>query len=116
VHGTLEISSIIIAGTAGMILGNSILFPGTHTRKDSLKRGAKEGLKIIVALIPIFMVAAFLESFITRHTSMPVAVSISILALSLAFIVWYFIIYPIRVQKQGYRLNTEGKLIKPMQL
>ena len=116
VHGTLEISSIIIAGTAGMILGNSILFPGTHTRKDSLKRGAKEGLKIIVALIPIFIVAAFLESFITRHTSMPVALSISILALSLAFIVWYFIIYPIRVQKQGYRLNTEGKLIKPMQL
>ncbi|HYE53334.1 MAG TPA: stage II sporulation protein M, partial [Chitinophagaceae bacterium] len=32
IHGTLEISSIIISGAAGMILGNSILFPGTHKR------------------------------------------------------------------------------------
>ena len=29
IHGTLEISAIVIAGAAGIILGNSILFPGT---------------------------------------------------------------------------------------
>ena len=114
IHGTLEISSIIISGAAGMIMGNSLLFPGTHTRKESLKRGAMEGLKIIVALIPIFIVAAFLESFITRHTSMPVALSISILAASAAFMTWYFVIYPIRVERAGYRLNPEGKLLKPV--
>ena len=32
IHGTLEISAIIIAGGAGLIVGNSILFPGTHKR------------------------------------------------------------------------------------
>lgn len=113
IHGTLEISSIIIAGTAGMIMGNSLLFPGTHTRTESLKRGAMEGLKVIVALVPIFIVAAFLESFVTRHTSMPLALSISILALSAAFIIWYFVIYPIRVEKTGYRLDADSKLLKP---
>ena len=114
IHGTLEISSVIIAGTAGMILGNSLLFPGTHTRVESLKRGAMEGVKIIVALVPVFIVAAFLESFVTRHTSMPVALSISILAASAAFIAWYFVFYPIRVQRRGYRLNLDGKLLKPL--
>jgi uncharacterized membrane protein SpoIIM required for sporulation len=29
IHGTLEISSIIIAGAAGIVLANSLLFPGT---------------------------------------------------------------------------------------
>ncbi len=114
IHGTLEISSIIIAGTAGMIMGNSLLFPGTYTRKESLKRGALEGLKIIVALIPLFLVAAFLESYVTRHTAMPVYISIGILAISFVFIIGYFVIWPIRVQKMGYRLNIDGKLIKPV--
>ena len=98
IHGTLEISSIIIAGGAGFILGNSILFPGTHRRLHSLKRGAKDGIKLMIGLVPIFIVAAFLEGFVTRYASMPVWLSIMILAGSWTFIVWYFLIYPLRFE------------------
>jgi uncharacterized membrane protein SpoIIM required for sporulation len=100
IHGTLEISAIIIAGGAGLIVGNSILFPGTHKRLHSLKRGAKEGLKLMVGLVPVFIVAAFLEGFITRYSTMPKAISISILAASFTFIIWYFVIYPIQLQRR----------------
>ena len=31
-HGTLEISAIIVAGAAGLAMGNSLLFPGTYSR------------------------------------------------------------------------------------
>lgn len=99
IHGTLEISSIIIAGAAGLVLGNSILFPKTFSRMESLKRGAKDGMKIAIGLVPIFIVAAFLESFITRRTEMPIWLSISILAASLIFIVWYVILYPKKLSK-----------------
>jgi len=99
VHGTLEISSIIIAGGAGFILGNSILFPGTHRRVHSLKRGAKDGVKLMIGLVPIFIVAAFLEGFVTRYSNMPVWISCAILASSLTFIIWYFIIYPLRFER-----------------
>ncbi|HLI94212.1 MAG TPA: stage II sporulation protein M [Puia sp.] len=71
IHGTLEISSFIIAGAAGLVLGNSILFPGTHKRVHSLRRGARDGLKMLVGLVPVFTVAAFLEGFVTRYSSMP---------------------------------------------
>jgi len=98
IHGTLEISSIIIAGGAGFILGNSILFPGTHRRLRSLMRGAKDGVKLMIGLVPIFIVAAFLEGFVTRYSTMPVWLSVMILAASLSFIVWYFIIYPRRFE------------------
>jgi uncharacterized membrane protein SpoIIM required for sporulation len=100
IHGTLEISSIIIAGGAGLVLGNSILFPGTHKRLHSLRRGAKDGLKLMIGLVPIFVVAAFLEGFVTRYSKMPVWLSGSILLASLSFIIWYFVIYPIRIEKK----------------
>ena len=99
-HGTLEISSIIIAGGAGLVLGNSILFPGTHKRLYSLKRGAKDGAKLMIGLVPVFVAAAFLEGFVTRYSTMPVWLSVSLLAGSLSFITWYFVIYPIRLEKK----------------
>jgi uncharacterized membrane protein SpoIIM required for sporulation len=103
IHGTLEISSIIIAGGAGLVLGNSILFPGTYTRFASFKRGVLDGLKITVGLVPIVLTAAFLESFVTRHTEMPAPMSITILLCSFLFIAWYVIIYP---QYLSNKLNT----------
>lgn len=96
IHGTLEISAIIIAGCAGITLGNSLLFPGTYSRLESFKRGAKQGLKIAIGLIPIFIVAGFLESYVTRLTLHPV-VSATIILLSATFIGWYFIWYPIKL-------------------
>lgn len=101
-HGTLEIFAIILSGAAGLIIGNSILFPGSHKRLHSLMQGVKDGLKIMIAIVPILLVAAFLEGFVTRYSyaSMPRWLSISILAASFSFIMWYFVWYPIQVQRR----------------
>ncbi|MGV3540553.1 MAG: stage II sporulation protein M [Rufibacter sp.] len=99
IHGTLEISAIIIAGCAGFVMGNSILFPKTYSRLESFRRGAKQGLKMVIGLVPIFIAAGFLEGFVTRHTDMPLFLSLSIILGSAAFIIFYFIYYP-------YRLNA----------
>lgn len=108
IHGTLEISSIIIAGAAGITLGNSILFPGTYSRRVSFAIGAKEGLKMIVSLIPIFITAGFLESFITRLTEMPAVISAAIILGSLFFVIWYFVIYPIKLfNKKGSKDESD---------
>jgi len=100
IHGTLEISAIVLAGAAGLVLGNSMLFPKTYTRKASILKGAKDGLKIVLGLVPIFIIAAFFESFITRHTEMPMWLSGFILLASAAFIIWYVFIYPVKIYKK----------------
>lgn len=100
IHGTLEISAIVIAGTAGMIIGNSLLFPGTYTRMQSLMRGSRHAVKIIVGLVPIFIMAAIFESYVTRYTNMPTWLSLLILSGSLGFILWYFVFYPIALRKR----------------
>jgi len=97
-HGTLELSAIVIAGAAGFVMGNSILFPGTYSRLESFKRGAKKGLKIVMGLVPIFIMAGFIESFITRYTFMPWPIKFLIILISAAFIIYYFIIYPIKLK------------------
>lgn len=51
-HGTFEITSVIIAGAAGLIMGNSFLFPGTYPRLFSFRRGAVRGVKIVAGLVP----------------------------------------------------------------
>lgn len=100
IHGTLEISAIIIAGGAGLALGNSFLFPGTYRRLDSLKRGARDGMKMMIGLVPVFIAAAFLEGFVTRYSAMPAWISITILAFSFMFILWYFVIFPLKLAKK----------------
>ncbi|MFD2524583.1 stage II sporulation protein M [Flavihumibacter stibioxidans] len=100
IHGTLEISAIIIAGAAGFVIAGHLLFPGTYTRLQSLMTGAKNGLKIMIGLVPVFIVAAFFEGFITRHSTMPAWLSIGILLLSLFFIIWYFVWYPISLSRK----------------
>lgn len=106
IHGTIEISSIIIAGAAGLILGNSILFPKTYSRRQSFLIAAKDGVKIIIGLIPLFIIAGFLESFVTRFTKMPVIINIAIIITSLSFIIWYVIIYPLKLSR---KVKNESK-------
>lgn len=101
IHGTIEISVIVIAGCAGLVLGNGLLFPKTYSRLESFKRSIKDGLKIMVSTIPFFIIAGFLEGFVTRHTEMPDWLAIAIITTSLALIIFYYVIYPIKVYKNN---------------
>lgn len=94
IHGTIEISVIVIAGAAGLVLGRSLLFPGTYSRLVSFKMGMNLGLKILVSTLPLFVLAGFLEGFVTRHTEMPDWLAILIISLSLIGVVYYYVIYP----------------------
>ena len=93
-HGTLEISAVIIAGAAGIAMGNGWLFPGTYPRLTSFRLAARRGMKIVMGTVPVFVVAGFIESFLTRHTDAPDALRLGLILLSLAFILYYYIYLP----------------------
>lgn len=94
IHGTVEIASIIIAGGAGIVLGNGLVFPGSFRRRTSLYISAKRALRIILGLIPMFIVAALLESYVTRLTDLPYIMKFGIIGLSAIFIIAYFVVLP----------------------
>jgi len=97
IHGTIEISVIIVAGCAGLVLGSGLLFPKTFSRVNAFKKSAKDGLKIMLSTIPFFIIAGFLEGFVTRHTEMPDWLALFIIISSLALIIFYYVIYPIKL-------------------
>ena len=99
-HGLLELTAIVITCAAGVILGTSYLFPGTMRRLQAFQVGVKDGVKIVIGLIPVFGIAAFFEGFITGLYKMPRVLNIFLLTLSALFIIWYFIIYPISLKKR----------------
>jgi uncharacterized membrane protein SpoIIM required for sporulation len=125
IHGTLEISALIIASTAGFMLANGLLFPGGRKRIDSFMQHARDAVKLTICLVPIIITAAFLESYVTHLMSqsydkesgnfgLPVWASLVILATSLAFMIWYFVSYPIQLQKKfGHSFVSENNLFTP---
>ncbi len=100
-HGTIELSAIVIAGAAGFEIGNSLTFPKTYSRMVSFKNGAIKGLKIAMGLLPFIILAAAIESFITRYAFMHWSMKLLVIGLSAILMIWYFIIYPFKLKRDG---------------
>lgn len=100
-HGVIEITSIIVAGGAGLTLGKGWLFPGTYPRMESFKMAAKSATKVVIGLIPCFIMAGFIESFCTRHTEWPMALRLLFIIASIIFVTVYFIYLPKKVGQNG---------------
>ena len=113
IHGTLEISAIIIAGAAGITMGKGLVFPGTYTRLQSFQRSARRGVKIMMGLIPIIMLAGFFEGYLTRHTDTPDIVRALFILGCFAFVVFYFIWYPFYKARKGFDTQIRDTKIPP---
>ena len=109
IHGALEISSIVIAGGAGLVLGGGLLFPGTYSRLTALKYSARDALKIMLGTVPLFIIAGFLEGYLTRHTEAPDALRGLFILLCFAFVAWYYVIYPRRVSQTPAPRLRDGR-------
>lgn len=102
-HGTLEISAIVIAGASGIVLGKGIIAPGSFSRLQAFQIAAKRGAKLFLGIVPIIVMAATIESFLTRYTDIPDALRLTLILLSLAYMVFYFWWYPNYVVNRGLR-------------
>ncbi|MBN8703999.1 MAG: stage II sporulation protein M [Bacteroidetes bacterium] len=112
-HGTIEISSIVIAGAAGLVLGKGIAIPETYTRAQSLYIHGVLSLKILAGTIPLFIFAGFIESFITRYSETPLFVKFLLIGLSGAFIIGYYVYFPYKKKKSGFEKTLQFNKIKP---
>lgn len=93
-HGALEISAIVIAGGAGLTMSRGILFPGTLPRLQAFQISVRRSVKIMLGLIPVFIVAAFIEGFLTRLTHLPDVVRGAFILMCFGLVALYFWWYP----------------------
>lgn len=101
IHGAFEISAIVLAAGAGITAGNGLLFPGSYTRLQSLQLSTKRGLKIMLSLMPIIVIAGFLESYVTHnYQSLPDWSKWTLIAVSFGIILFLYVFYPIYVARK----------------
>lgn len=114
-HGTLEISAIILAGGAGLTLGRGLLFPGTFTRFEAFQLSAQRGVKVMIGITPIFILAGFIESFATRFTDTPSLIRLVIILSSLFLILGYYVWTPFQKGRIGFPAHYFRFTIPPTQ-
>ena len=72
-HGVLELPAIFIAGGAGLLLANGMLFPGSLPRRDALAEAGRRAIRLLVGVVPILVIAGIIEGFVSPTATPAVA-------------------------------------------
>ncbi len=112
-HGTLEISAIIIAGAAGLTMGRGLVFPGTLTRLQAFQISARRGLKLMLGIAPIIILAGFIEGYLTRYTETPDFIRAIFILVCLFFVIGYFVIFPVLKARKGFKKKIKDTKLPP---
>jgi len=91
-HGLLELTSVIVAGAAGLRLGWALIDPGDRTRATAIADEGRRSVVIVAGLILTFLVAGTIEGFVAGSSlSTPVRVSIGAVV-EVAFILYVVVL------------------------
>ncbi len=112
-HGTLEISAIVIGTAAGITMGRGLLFPGTYSRLQAFQMSARKAIKIMVGVMVMLFFAALIEGNLTRHTELGDTFRGVFIALNLAIILFYFGWYPFYKAKKGFKTPLREAQLPP---
>lgn len=102
-HGTVEITCIVVAAGAGLVLAKGLLMPGTLSRSRAFQLTALSGLRIMAGIAPLIVLAAVIEGFLTRMTDLPTVLRLGFLVVNAAFCVLYFIARPLQIGRHAAR-------------
>ena len=71
-HGYIELTTIFIAGGAGLKMGYALIAPGFLTRKQALTDAAKVAVQLIGGCVVLLVIAGVIEGFISPSSLPPI--------------------------------------------
>ncbi len=90
-HASFEMTGLLLAGTAGMRIGLSLLKPGRLSRGDALRTSAETMYPVLVGAALMTVTAAFIEAFWSASPSIPAAAKYAVGALCWAGVIGFFV-------------------------
>jgi uncharacterized membrane protein SpoIIM required for sporulation len=87
-HSTFELTALVFAGAAGLRLGWGLIDTKGQTRMASLRREAKNALPALSASVILFVLAAFIEGFVSA-SALPYMIKACIAILSALLLLTY---------------------------
>lgn len=77
-HGVVELSVIMLAGAAGMKIGEALVRPGQLTRRDAFNKAASNAGKVIAVGALLLVGSGLIEGFISPNPAVSLTTRISI--------------------------------------
>lgn len=71
-HGYIELTTIFIAGGAGLKMGYALIAPGLLTRKQALTDAAKIAVQLIGGCVVLLVIAGTIEGFVSPSSLPPI--------------------------------------------
>jgi uncharacterized membrane protein SpoIIM required for sporulation len=90
-HAAFELTAIVLAGAAGLRLGNALLAPGRLSRRASLVKATTEAAPMIYGFSLMLLIAAAIEGFWSSAIWLPPPVRYGVAAACWAGVLAYFI-------------------------
>jgi uncharacterized membrane protein SpoIIM required for sporulation len=89
IHGSTELSAIILAGAAGLHIGRAVAFPGERSRLAAAGEAGRRGALVMIGVVIMLLAAGLLEGF-ARQLITADAARFAIAATMFAIWVVYF--------------------------
>ncbi|MDY7230856.1 stage II sporulation protein M [Hyalangium rubrum] len=90
-HGPVELSIIVIAGGAGLILGQALIDPGELPRAQALTVRGKAAVKLVLGCAPFLACIGVVEGYISPGNLFPTWLKVS-LGLTLGGLFWLYLL------------------------
>ena len=91
-HASLELTAIVIAGAAGLMLGHRVINPGQMSRGQALRECARETMVLVYGIIVMLLLAAFVEAFWSSNSSLAAEVKYSVGGILWLLVFLYFLL------------------------
>lgn len=89
-HGAFELTGIVLAGVAGLKLGWAVVAPGRSSRTLALRQAAADGVRLIVGVAALLVLAALVEAFWSSNRAIPAEIKYAVGATGWLLVVLYF--------------------------
>ncbi len=70
-HGVVELSVIVLAGAAGVRIGEALVRPGDCSRAESFRRAVFNAGKLLYVVVPFLVGAGLIEGYVSPNHSYP---------------------------------------------
>ena len=94
-HGLIELTSVIIAGAAGLRLGWTVIDPGDRRRADALAEEGRRAIVLVMGTACTLLVAGLIEGFVSP-SRIGFTARIAVLVVTLTFWVGYLSLVGLR--------------------
>jgi uncharacterized membrane protein SpoIIM required for sporulation len=89
-HGVIELTTVYIAGAAGIIMGWALISPGDYKRWDAVKIKGKEAGKLAMGCVILLIIAGTIEGLISPNNAIHPYIKFAIAIMTgLAMIIYF---------------------------